>query len=97
MALADELFVDDVVIFDEPNSRTLTYTAPGAPHIHVKFPDFPHLGIWTKPGAGFVCIEPWQGHASPKNFDGEFRDKPGVVAIAPKAERSWKYAITVEL
>ncbi len=94
--LADELFVDDVVIFDKPNSRALTYSAPGAPRIQVKFPDFPQLGIWTKPGAGFVCIEPWQGHASPEDFDGEFRDKPGVVAIAPKIERIWRYAITVE-
>lgn len=95
--LANELFVDNVVIFDELNSRALTYSAPGAPKIHVQFPDFPHLGIWTKPGAGFVCIEPWQGHASPEDFDGEFRAKPGVIAIAPHSERSWRYTITVGL
>lgn len=94
--LADELFVDDVVIFDKPNSRVLTYGAPGAPKIKVKFPDFPHLGIWTKPGAGFVCIEPWQGHASPEDFDGEFRAKPGVIVIAPKSERVWRYTISAE-
>ena len=96
LALADELFVDDVVIFDPLNSRSLTYNAPGAPKIQVKFPDFPYLGIWTKPGAGFVCIEPWQGHASPEDFDGEFRAKPGVIAIAPYSERNWRYTITVE-
>lgn len=94
--LADELFVDDVVIFDQLKSRALTYTAPGAPTIRVEFPDFPHLGIWTKPGANFVCIEPWQGHASPEEFDGEFRDKPGVVTVAAGAERRWQYRITVE-
>ncbi len=94
--LVDDLFVDDVLIFDKLNSRALTYTAPGAPKIHVKFPDFPHLGIWTKPGAGFVCIEPWQGHATPEDFDGEFRDKPGVISIAPGAKRSWRYTLTVE-
>lgn len=95
--LADELFVDDVVIFDQLNSRALTYSAPGAPKIQVTFPGFPHLGIWTKPGAGFVCIEPWQGHASPEDFDGEFRAKPGVIAIGPKSERMWRYTISVEL
>lgn len=93
--LADDLFVDDVVIFDKLNSRALTYTASGAPKIQVKFPDFPHLGIWTKPGAGFVCIEPWQGHASPEDFDGKFRDKPGVVNVAPQSERTWQYMIAV--
>lgn len=95
LTLEDALFVDDVIIFDPLNSRALTYTAPGAPQIRVSFPDFPHLGIWTKPGAGFVCIEPWQGHASPEDFDGEFRAKPGVVAIAPQEERTWQYKVAV--
>ncbi|MDO9372448.1 MAG: aldose 1-epimerase family protein [Gammaproteobacteria bacterium] len=95
LTLDDALFVDDVIIFDPLNSRALTYTAPGAPQIRVDFPDFPHLGIWTKPGAGFVCIEPWQGHASPEDFDGEFRAKPGVVAIAPQGERTWQYKVAV--
>ena len=96
LALRDTLFVADVVMFDALKSRSLIYTAPGAPKIHINFPGFPHLGIWTKPGAGFVCIEPWQGHASPQTFEGEFRDKPGVVDIAPKTERSWQYSISVE-
>lgn len=53
----------------------------------------PHLGIWTKPGAGFVCIEPWQGHASPEGFDGELADKPGMVAIMPGATESFAMSI----
>lgn len=95
--LSDELFVDDVVMFDVLESRALVYSAPGAARIKFDFADLPHLGIWTKPGAGFVCIEPWQGHASPQGFDGEFRDKPGVVSIAPQAERVWEYRVTVEI
>lgn len=99
MPLSDALFVDDVIFFDALKSRSLKYTAsgtPGAPMIRVDFPDFPHLGIWTRPGAPFVCIEPWQGHASPQEFDGEFRDKPGVVSIAAGQERVWRYTIAVE-
>ena len=99
MPLSDALFVDDVIFFDNLKSRSLKYTAsdvPGTPVIRVDFADFPHLGIWTKPGAPFVCIEPWQGHASPQEFDGEFRDKPGVVSIAAGQERAWRYTISVE-
>lgn len=96
MPLSDALFVDDVIFFDDLKSRSLTYTAPGAPVIRVDFADFPHLGVWTKPGAPFVCIEPWQGHASPQEFDDEFRDKPGVVSIAAGTERVWRYTIAVE-
>jgi galactose mutarotase-like enzyme len=81
LALADELFVDDALIFLSPASRRVIYGAPGSPSLTVKFPDMPHLGIWTKPGAGYVCIEPWQGFASPDDFEGEFGDRPGVVSV----------------
>jgi len=81
LALADDLFVDDALIFLSPASRCVTYGAPGSSALMVRFPDMPHLGIWTKPGAGYVCIEPWQGFASPDDFEGEFSDRPGVVSI----------------
>jgi galactose mutarotase-like enzyme len=60
------------------------------------FPDMPHLGVWTKPGAPFICVEPWQGFASAAGYDGEFVDRPGVVSIAPKAERSFHMTISLD-
>lgn len=93
--LRDELFDDDVIIFDRLASRSLLYGAPGGLQLHIDFADFPHLGLWTKPGAGFICIEPWQGHACPADFDGEFARQPGVVRLAPHAERVWSYSISV--
>jgi galactose mutarotase-like enzyme len=84
LRLRDELFSDDAVIFDRPASRRVVYGAPGAPAIAVTFPAMPHLGIWSKGGgAGFVCIEPWQGYADPAGFTGTLFEKPGVVPIEP--------------
>ncbi|MGZ5280310.1 MAG: aldose 1-epimerase family protein [Pseudobdellovibrionaceae bacterium] len=96
LALSDELFIQGALMFDQLQSRSLSFQAPGAPTIRMDFPDFPHLGIWSKLGSPFLCIEPWQGFHSPEDFDGEFQDKPGVVAIAAGQERQWKYQITVE-
>lgn len=94
--LKDSLFDEDAVIFDRLASRKITYGAPGGPAVEISFADFPDLGIWAKPGmAPFVCLEPWQGMASPEGFDGDFADKPGVVALAPGATREWRYAIRV--
>jgi len=94
--LHDALFDDDAVIFDRLNSRKITYGAPGGPAIEIEFADFPDLGIWSKPGASqFVCLEPWQGMASPADFAGEFADKPGVVALAPGQTREWRYSVRV--
>src|SRR6266851_4636363 len=78
LALTDALFINDALIFDRLNSRRVTYRASTGPSIEVRFDSMAHLGIWSKPGAGFVCIEPWQGFASPEEFDGELKDKPGM-------------------
>jgi len=83
LALRDDLFVDDALIFDRLASRSVRYGAPVGPRIEIEFADFPTLGVWTKPGAGFVCIEPWQGFSDPVGFAGDIRDKPGIIAIEP--------------
>lgn len=91
LLLHDDLFEDGALVFDTLASRSVLYGGT----IRVDFPRMPHLGIWTKPGAGYVCIEPWQGHASPEGFDGELADKPGVVAIAPGTTNSFAMSLNV--
>jgi galactose mutarotase-like enzyme len=93
--LTDELFADDALVWADLNSRRLSYGVPDGPHLDIAFPDTPHLGIWTKPGAAFVCIEPWAGHADPEGYAGDFCDKPGVFIVAPGASRSFRMDVTV--
>lgn len=96
LLLDDSLFRDDVIIFDEPRSRFVTYGATEGPRLRVGFPDARFLGLWTKPGAGFVCIEPWQGMADESGFSGDFRDKWGVFTLAPGAAQSLTLVVTLE-
>ena len=79
--LRDALFEDDALIFDPIASRRLTYGAPGRTALEIEFPGMPQLGVWTKPGAGYICIEPWAGIADPEGYAGELRDKPGIVRV----------------
>lgn len=95
LALDDALFAPDVLIFDQFNSRSLVYGAGTGPRIKVGYPDATHLGLWTKPGAGFLCIEPWRGVADPVGFAGEFSDKPGVFLVEPDQTR--QLTMTIEL
>ena len=95
LVIRDELFVDDAVIFDRLTSKQLDYGAPTGPQLNVQFDAFPTLGVWTKPGAGFLCIEPWQGFADPQGFAGDIRDKPGIMNIATGAAR--EFAMSVSL
>jgi galactose mutarotase-like enzyme len=95
LAPRDDLFVEDALIFDRLNSRKLRFGVPGNRGLEVDFTDMPLLGVWTKPGAPFLCIEPWQGLADPVGYDGDYRAKPYVVEIAPGAERHFTMAITL--
>lgn len=92
LRLDPSLFAADAIILDQPASRSVRFTAPGAEAIEVSWDGFPQLGIWSRmTGEGecadFLCIEPWHGMASPEGFDGEFRDKPGLMLIPPGERR----------
>jgi galactose mutarotase-like enzyme len=94
LALSESLFANDAMILDQLASTSLSYSGPGGPTITLAWQGFHELGIWSKPsGAPFLCIEPWQGYASPVDFDGEFADKPGVMHIAVGQTRSFMQRI----
>ncbi len=94
LALTDDLFRADAVIFDQLRSRHVIYGADEGPRIRVEFPDAAYLALWSKPGAPFVCIEPWHGVTDPVGFTGDFRTKPGVFTVLPGAVFSTTMALT---
>ena len=96
LMLRDDLFVADALIFDRIISRRLTYGAPHGPQIVAKYPDLPTLAVWTKPGAGYICIEPWQGSSDPVGYAGDIRDKPGIIEIAPGENRRFTMSLSLE-
>jgi galactose mutarotase-like enzyme len=97
LALADELFEDDALIFLSLKSRSLRFgpASGGSPAIKIEYADMPQLGVWTKPGAPFLCIEPWSGYASPEYFSGPLTEKPGSVNLAPGEAKT--FAMSIEL
>ena len=95
LRLSHDLFDDDALIWDRLGSRSLSYGAPGGARLEIAFPDTPMLGIWQKPGARYVCIEPWAGIADPAGFAGEFRDKPGVLELEAGGSRSFRMDVRV--
>lgn len=97
LALDEALFRADAVIWTELAGRSLSYGAPGGTWLDIDFPDMPMLGLWQVPGARYICIEPWQGHADPEGFTGEFVEKPGIVTLAPGASRDFRMDVTVRV
>lgn len=70
LPLDEALFREDAIVLFHPASQWVSFQPrQGGLSIRVIYTGFPFLGIWSKPqGAPFLCIEPWQGHAS---FAGE--------------------------
>ena len=81
LTLTDALFQDDVLIFDQIKSRSVVYGSSAGPKIRVAFPDAVYLGLWTKPGAPFICIEPWHGITDSQGYSGDFMQKPGIFVL----------------
>ncbi|MDB5717470.1 MAG: aldose 1-epimerase [Sphingomonas bacterium] len=96
LPLEDGLFADDAIIFDRLASHALEYGAPDQPGLHVSWEGLPQLGVWTRPGAPYLCIEPWQGHSDPQGFAGDFRAKPGVILVPPGEDRRFTMRVTVQ-
>ncbi|MBX3563089.1 MAG: aldose 1-epimerase family protein [Sphingomonas sp.] len=92
--LADALFERDALVWNPVNSRALRYEGQGVA-LDIAFPGTPALGIWTKPGARYVCIEPWHGVADPHGFTGEIWDKPGILRFAPGEARTFSMQVTL--
>ncbi|RYY26273.1 MAG: aldose 1-epimerase family protein [Sphingomonadales bacterium] len=92
--LNDPLFERDALVWNPVHSQSVRYEGEGTA-LDVTFPDTPALGIWTKPGARFVCIEPWHGMADPHGFTGEIWDKPGMLRFAPGQSRVFSMQVTL--
>lgn len=95
LPLSEGLFTADALIWTSLHSRALSYGAPGGTWLDIAFPDTPMLGVWQVPGARYICIEPWQGHADPEGFEGDFAEKPGLVVLPPGQKRSFRMDVTV--
>ncbi|RIA44617.1 galactose mutarotase-like enzyme [Hephaestia caeni] len=93
--LDDALFTDDALVWDPVHSDKVRYGPAEGAAIEMGFPDTPRLGVWTKPGARFVCIEPWHGLADLEGFAGELRDKPGAFVVAPGEDKRLRMSIAL--
>lgn len=95
LALNEALFAADALILEHPASRSVRFAAGTGPSLTVSWDGFRQLGLWSRAGGDFLCIEPWCGMASPADFAGEFTQKPWLMLIPPGESRSAVHRVTV--
>lgn len=90
-------FDKDALIFEKQQIEEVTLTLPDkTPYVTINCKDFPYMGIWSKPGAAFVCLEPWYGRCDDKEFTGDLKEKSGVNYLKPKAGFHAQYEIKIQ-
>ena len=87
----------DTIIFSLLRSETATLRSHKTGRgLRLDFKEFPMVAFWTKPGAPFLCMEPWQGCAAWDNESGRFEDKPFCVILQPGEQKELAYSILIE-
>jgi galactose mutarotase-like enzyme len=82
LRLTPELFANDALCFLDAASTDIAFENGSGEAIAISVEDFPHVALWTKPGAPFLCIECWTGQSDPEGFDGDILDKPSMRLLA---------------
>lgn len=82
LALDDGLFAGDALCFLDAASREVRFENGRGAAITVRAEGFPHLALWSRPGAPFLSIESWTGHGDPEGFAGELSQRPSMHLLA---------------
>jgi galactose mutarotase-like enzyme len=85
LPLDDALLAREALCFLGAASRRLRFEQADGSALDVALDDFPHIALWSRPGAPFLSIEAWTGFGDPVNFDGDLFEKPSMRVLAPGA------------
>jgi galactose mutarotase-like enzyme len=83
LALDRATFAQEALCFVPARSHGIELDQGDGTALRVEYPDFENLVLWSRPGAPFLCIEPWTGFGDPEGFAGDIFEKPGMRLLGP--------------
>ena len=95
LPLSYSLFANDALIFKTLKSKFITIVETENPILKISFSDFKNLGIWTKPNAKFICIEPWLGYSDTIHSNGNLSEKDGIQIV--KENQTFCCSFSIEI
>ncbi len=95
VVLTKDLFVDDALILSSFDSDSISIKSNSHDRI-IKFDfDSPFLGIWAKPNAPYVCLEPWWGVNDSYHKVSDFSEKRGIMALEPDSSKEFTWEVSI--
>ncbi len=93
--LSKHVFDDDALVFKNINSKHISLYCHDQALIKVHNGGAPHLGLWAKPGAPYVCIEPWFGYSDSTDASGQWQQKPEMLILNSNCQFEHQWAIEI--
>jgi galactose mutarotase-like enzyme len=87
-------FDRDALLFPEGVGSSISFGTEGGASVALAWTNLPNFGIWQKPGAPYLCLEPWHGMAARAGAGDAMTDRPGTVVLHPKATASFELKMT---
>lgn len=87
LALAHAQFDADAMIFPRDCGAGASFSAIGGAALEMSWKNLPNFAVWQKPGAGFLCLEPWHGMAAESGSAPALEERPGTILL-PAGEKA---------
>lgn len=93
--LKEDTFDNDAVIMKniKSNKVTLQNHKTNQKILEFDFTGFPFLALWSKKGAPFVCIEPWQNTADRIDGTQIYKNKENIIELPKDKEYKCEFKI----
>ncbi len=95
--LKEDTFDNDAVIMKnlKSNKVVLQNHETNQKILELDFTGFPYLALWSKKGAPFVCIEPWQNTADRIDSTQIYKDKENIIELLKDKEYKCEFKIKI--
>lgn len=95
LEITESLFDEDALILSDYNSTEIALKSDKHNRVvNFKF-DSPILGIWAKPNAPYVCIEPWWGINDNYDKKDDLSKKRGIMSLTPSESKDFSWGIEI--
>ncbi len=97
ICLKEDTFDNDAVIMKniKSNKVILKNHKINQKILEFDFSGFPYLALWSKKGAPFVCIEPWQNTADRIDSTQIYKDKENIIELPQDKEYKCEFKIKI--
>lgn len=92
-----DIFNKGALVFKDLKSTKISLKSRKSTQVvSISYEGFPYMGIWAKPQAEFVCIEPWLGIADSVDAKQDITTKEGIIKLGGGDTFSASYFIEIE-